>query len=79
MSASVYGAEKARTVFFRFEAKSEHAKAWLNVKQIDAPAVIKGALWTAAQIENNLGVFHADMISGINDFIAQKCPKAMTN
>ncbi len=54
-------------------------KAWLNVKQIDAPAVIKGALWTAAQIENNLGVFHGDMITGINEFIAQKCPKAMTN
>ncbi len=54
-------------------------KAWLNVKQIDAPAVIKGALWSAAQIENNLGVFHGDMISGINDFIGQKCAKAMAN
>lgn len=54
-------------------------KAWLNVKQIEAPAVIKGAIWTVAQIESNLGVFHGDMISEINEFIGQKCPKAIAN
>lgn len=54
-------------------------KAWLNVTQIEAPTVIKGAIWTAAQIENNIGLFHTDMIAEINEFIGQKCPKAMAN
>ncbi len=53
-------------------------KAWLNVKQIEAPAVIRGAIWTAAQVENNFGLFHGEMIAEINEFIGQKCPKAMS-
>ena len=52
-------------------------KAWLNVKDIQAPTIIKGAIWTAAQIEDNFGLFHGDMIAEINEFIGQKCPKAM--
>lgn len=51
--------------------------AWLNVKQIDAPTVIRGAIWTVAQVENNFGLFHSEMISEINEFIGQKCPKAL--
>lgn len=53
-------------------------KAWLNVKTIEAPAVIKGAIWTAAQLEDNFGLFHAQMIAEINEFVEQKCPKALT-
>ena len=52
-------------------------KAWINVKDIEAPAIIKGALWTVAQVEANLGLFHGDMISAINEFIDSKCPKAL--
>lgn len=52
-------------------------KAWINVKEIEAPTIIKGAIWTAAQIESNLGLFHADMISEINEFVGEKCPKAV--
>lgn len=54
-------------------------KAWLNVSSIEAPAVLKGAIWTAAQIEDNFGLFHSDMISEINEFIAEKCPKAVAS
>ena len=52
-------------------------KAWLGVKDIEAPTVVKNVIWTAAQIENNFGLFHAEMISEINELIGQKCPKVM--
>lgn len=52
-------------------------KAWLNVTTIEAPAVVRGAIWTAAQLEENFGLFHSLMIAEINEFIGQKCPKAV--
>jgi hypothetical protein len=54
-------------------------KAWLNVKSIEAPAVVKGAIWTAAQIEDNFGLFQSDMIAEINEFVQKKCPKSLTS
>ena len=53
-------------------------KAWLNLKSIEGPAVVRGAIWTAAQLEDTFGVFHGDMIEEINEFVAEKCPKALT-
>lgn len=50
-------------------------KAWLNVSEIEAPAVVKGAIWTAAKLEDTLGVFHSEMISEINEFVTEKCAK----
>lgn len=50
-------------------------KVWLNVKTIDAPAVVKGAIWTAAQIEDTLGVFHSELIGEINELVHDKCTK----
>lgn len=52
-------------------------KAWIGVKDIDAPAVVKGAIWTVAKVEDTLGLFHSDMIAEINEFIEKKCPKAL--
>ena len=52
-------------------------KAWIGLKQIDAPAMIRGAIWTAAQAEDYFGLFHGDMIAEINEFTGQKCPKAV--
>lgn len=52
-------------------------KAWIGVKEIDAPAVVKGAIWTVAKVEDTLGLFHSDMIGEINEFIEKKCPKAL--
>ncbi len=51
--------------------------AWLNVKSIEGPAVVKGAIWTAAQVEDKVGLFHSDIIAEINEFIEKKCPKAL--
>lgn len=62
----------------RFQFKDGKAeKAWLNVKNIEAPVVIRGAIWTVAQAEEYFGLFHSEMISEINEFIGQKCPKAV--
>jgi hypothetical protein len=52
--------------------------AILGVKEIEAPSVIKGAIWTAAALEDNVGVFHTDILKGINDFLGPKCTKVMT-
>jgi len=52
-------------------------QAWLNVTAIEAPAVVKGAIWTVAQVEDTFGLFQSDMISEINEFIEEKCPKAL--
>lgn len=50
-------------------------KAWLNIGKIEAPAVVKGAIWTAAKLEDNFGLFHSEIISEINDFVHNECAK----
>lgn len=49
-------------------------KAWLNVSSIEAPTVIKGAIWTAAKLEDNVGLFHGQIIKEVNKFLHEKCP-----
>ena len=53
-------------------------KAWLGVGEIEAPAAIKGAIWTVAQMEDTFGIFHADLIKEVNKFVGEKCPKRLT-
>ena len=48
-------------------------KAWLNISEIEAPSIVKGAIWTAAKVEDTVGLFHSEMISEINEFVQQKC------
>jgi hypothetical protein len=50
-------------------------KAWLGIGEIQAPAVIKGAIWTAAKLEDTFGVVHGDLIKEINEFVYERCPK----
>lgn len=52
-------------------------KALIGLKEIEAPTVVKGAIWTVAQAEDYLGLFHSDMLSEINELIGQKCPKVV--
>jgi hypothetical protein len=51
---------------------------WLGIGEIQAPAVVKGAIWTAAQLEDNFGVVHSDLIKEINRFVYERCPKRLT-
>lgn len=48
---------------------------WLGIGEIQAPAVVKGAIWTAAQLEDTFGVVHSDLIKEINKFVHERCPK----
>ncbi len=50
-------------------------KAWPNISDIEAPAVVKGAIWTVAKVEDTFGLFHGEMIEEINEFVQQKCPQ----
>jgi len=50
-------------------------KLWINLKELDGPADIKGTVWTAAGLADSLGLFHKNMIKGINKFAHVKCRK----
>jgi hypothetical protein len=52
-------------------------KAWLGVGEIQAPAVVKGAIWSAAQLEDTFGVVHSDLIKEINRYVYERCPKQL--
>jgi hypothetical protein len=52
-------------------------KAWLGVGDIEAPAAIKGAIWTVAQMEDTFGIFHSDLVKDVNKFVNEKCPKRL--
>ena len=53
------------------------AKVWLGIGEIQAPAVVKGAIWTAAQLEDTFGVVHSDLVKEINRFVNERCPKRL--
>jgi hypothetical protein len=62
----------------KFQFKDGKAtKAWLGIGTIEAPAVVKGAIWTAAQLEDTFGIVHSDLIREINRFVYDRCPKRL--
>ncbi|MEQ1576672.1 MAG: hypothetical protein ABL894_03375 [Hyphomicrobium sp.] len=48
-------------------------KVWINLTELDGPADIKGTVWTAANLEDTIGIFHGSMIKSINKFLHKKC------
>jgi hypothetical protein len=48
-------------------------KAQLNWGQIEAPALVKGAMWTATATDNTFNVLQSTLVDDINDFIGPKC------
>lgn len=48
-------------------------KASLNWGKIEAPTLIKGAMWTATATDNTFGVLQSTLVEDINEFIATKC------
>lgn len=48
-------------------------KLWINLKELEGPADIKGTVWTASALADSLGLFHRRMIKGINKFAHVKC------
>ena len=49
-------------------------KASLNWGKIEAPTLIKGAMWTATATDNTFGVLQSTLVEDINEFISTKCP-----
>lgn len=50
--------------------------ASLGVGAIEAPAVVKGVIWSAAKIEDNFGLFQSQLLKEINKFVHERCPVA---
>jgi hypothetical protein len=62
----------------KFQFKDGKAtKAWLGIGTIEAPSVVKGAIWTAAQLEDTFGIVHSDLLREINKFVYERCPKRL--
>lgn len=53
--------------------KGRAEKVWINLKEIEGPVDIKGTVWTAASLEDSIGIFHKSMIKQINKFMHKKC------
>ena len=50
-------------------------KVWIGLKDIDGPEPLSSFVWTTAQLEDTLGIFHSEMIKQVNKFIYRKCEK----
>lgn len=53
--------------------KGKATKAALNWGTIEAPTMVKGAMWTATATDNTFNVLQSTMVEDINDFIGPKC------
>ena len=48
-------------------------KAKINWGKVEAPTLVKGAMWTATATDNTFNVMQSTLIEDINDFISKKC------
>lgn len=48
-------------------------KVWINLESIEGPDDVKSTVWTAAKLEDTLGIFHRPMIKSINKFLHRQC------
>lgn len=53
--------------------KGKATKAHLNWGKIEAPTLVKGAMWTATATDNTFNVLQSTIVEDINDFIGNKC------
>jgi len=53
--------------------KGKATKAVLNWGKVEAPTLVKGAMWTATATDNTFNVLQGTIIDDINDFIDVKC------
>jgi hypothetical protein len=47
----------------------------LRIEEIQGAVLIKGVVWTAAQLERHFGIFEKDLVREVNRFIEKECPK----
>lgn len=65
-------------IMFEFAPKvtfegGKATKAALNWGTIDAPTLVKGAMWTATATDNTFNVLQSTLVEDINSFIGPKC------
>lgn len=70
--------EAATKIAFDFKPKVtfENGKATaaeMNWGKIDAPTLVKSALWTATAADNTVNILSSTLVEDINDFIGKKC------
>jgi hypothetical protein len=53
--------------------KGKAVKAALNWGKIDAPTLVKGAMWTATATDNTFNVLQSSLVEDINDFTSNGC------
>ena len=53
--------------------KGKAVKSALNWGKIEAPALVKGAMWTATATDNTFNVLQSTIVEDINDFVDNKC------
>jgi hypothetical protein len=53
--------------------KGKATKAKINWGKIEAPAVIKGGLWTATAADNTVNILSSTLVEDINMFITKQC------
>ena len=49
----------------------------LAVKEIEAPGMIKTAVWSAATLQDKVGMFQKGILKAINEFTGPKCTEIM--
>jgi hypothetical protein len=79
VSCVVQREKEPSTIKFAFAPKvkfegGKAVKASLNWGKIEAPTLIKGAMWTATATDNTFNVLQSTLVEDINDFIGKKCP-----
>ncbi len=62
--------ELSPTVTFE---KGKAVKAQANWGKIEAPSLVKGAMWPATATDNTFNVIGSTLVEDINDFIGKKC------
>jgi hypothetical protein len=70
--------EAAAEIKFEFSPKvtfekGKATKATLNWGTVEAPTLVKGAMWTATATDNTFNVLQGTIVEDINDFIGPKC------
>ncbi len=71
-------AEPAADIKFDFSPKVTFEKglaikAKINWGKLEAPTLIKGALWTATAADNTVNILSSSLVEDINSFIGKKC------
>jgi hypothetical protein len=53
--------------------KGKATKAKLNWGKVEAPTLIKSAIWTATAADNTVNILSSTLVEDINDFVSKKC------